>query len=451
MNKPKVDPKARETTGASQRTLGRIPKVTETKTDGVTPTHNRQWINQPDTGSTSSPSSSASCPPSKISAYASKPGGINPDPRECLDITSQRFVPDSEQKVQMVLRRMLGDENAGVVDTPGQVIHHDLPTIYSHEVTGIPISEAPGADLMMDEDDRYVSIAEFATLETNQPTAFHTITRRDAVTFMMVYRPVGAHGKGSWDFPSILLCQDFINDLLSKLYNDDVMGAASYLRSGRWGNIQTIVARSNCMTALSELRRQIVLATYKGFAFDTFPRDVVVAKPDVSILLRASMKTFQTDIIPKVLFNRNRECIAGSLRVLSTKFFLPGDKSHKGESKEHWRSVSLKGDEQFLRCLRFIPESKPFLLGYDAVQIRGGLRPQELPPPYLHSGTKRGWSDISPAPTPLLTDPRTTNNPARQYDDPSSSSDSGSARGNKRGRPYRGGGRPRGRGRFQRK
>ena len=282
----------------------------------------------------------------------------------------------------------------------------------------------------------------------NQPTTFHTITKRDSVTFLVVYRRVEARGKLSWDFPSISLCQDFINDLLSKLYAEDVPGSGAYMRSGRWGKLQTMVVQSGCLQTLNELRRQIVLAVYRGYTFDTFPRDVVVAKPDVSILLRGSMKTFQTDIIPKVLFSRNQDVIAGSLRVLATKFFLPGDTSHKGESKEHWRTISLKGDDQFMRCLRFIPESRPFLLGYDAVQVRGGLRPQD-PPSGFQAGTKRPWSDIGPAKTPLL--------PSLQqqqhiYDDPSTSSSSESTRGlNKRGRPFRGGTRSRGRGRFQKR
>ena len=323
---------------------------------------------------------------------------------------------------------------------------HNFPTVYSQEITGVPVGEAPGADLMS-EDDRFVAIAEFASVELHQPTIFHTIAKRDAITFLMVSRPVSARGTQSWDFPPILLCQDYINELLSKLYAEDATGASAYLRSGRWGKLQTIVIQSRCLQTLNELRRHIVMETYQGYAFDTFPRDVVVAKPDVSILLRGSMKTFQTEIIPKVLFNRNKDIIAGSLRVLSTKFFSANDYSHKGESKENWRTISLKGDEQFMRCLRFIPESRPFLLGYDAVQIRGGLRPQEPSHPHFQVGAKRPWADIGPAPTPLLPD-RTESSFGASSDSTSSETPRGHG---KRGRPFRGGSRSRGRGRYPRK
>ena len=202
------------------------------------------------------------------------------------------------------------------------------------------------------------------------------------------------------------------------------------------------------MDMIADFRRQVVLWPYKDFSFDTFPRDAAVAKADVSILLRASMKTFETEIIPKVLFTRNKEVIAGSLRVLSTRFFSAQETSHKGESKEYWRSIDLKGSEQFMRCLRFIPESRPFLLGYDAVQIRGGLRPQD---PQTQVGNKRPWSDYTPTEGPLLVDPRGISpqlTPQQPTVPPHPSAYIPSDRGAKRGRGSRGG--RRGRGRFPR-
>ena len=57
-----------------------------------------------------------------------------------------------------------------------------------------------------------------------------------------------------------------------------------------------------------------------------------------------------------------------------------------------------------MRCLRFLPESHPFLLGFDSVQIKGGLRP--LDDNLAITGTKRSWAEIEPARVPLLSDPR---------------------------------------------
>ena len=435
-DKGKISTTNRSASGASQRTLGRIPKITSLPKDVSVPSHNRQWTKE---------STETSSGTSGTSAYSIKPGGNKP---VCLDITSARFIPEDDQRIAIVRRKMLGDDVTNPASDENIIIHN-LPTIFSQDVTGISADKAPGADAAFD-DERFISVADFASAEINQPTTFHTIAKRDAVTFLVVYRRIELRGKLSWDFPSIGLCQDFINDLLSKLYAEDVPGSGAYMRSGRWGKLQTIVVQPNCLHSLNELRRQIVLAAYRGFTFDTFPRDVVVAKPDVSILLRGSMKTFQTEIIPKVLFTRNQDIIAGSLRVLSTKYFQPGDTSHKGESKEHWRTISLKGDDQLLRCLRFIPESRPFLLGYDAVQVRGGLRPHDPTSGFL-PGNKHPWSDIGPSLTPLLPSlQHLQQQQPNSFDDPSTSSSSDSMRGqNKRGRPFRGRARGRGRGRFQ--
>ena len=323
-----------------------------------------------------------------------------------MDITSYRFTPDDDARISLLLRKMKGD-NVADRTASDKLVVHQLPTVSSEDVTGIPLLDAPGASSMMDARDKFVTIADFASVEARDPTVYHTVTRRDALVFIIVMRPEGSRGKLSWDLPTIPQYQDYSNDFISKSFEGDHWEwTRAYIRSGKWGKVGTIILSTESMEALSEFRRQFSLHSYKGANFDMFPKDVLTAKPDVNILLRASMKTFKTDMIPKVLFARNQEVIAGTLRVLATRFFLPGEMSHKGESKEHWRSVELKGDEQFLRCLRFIPESHPFLLGFDSVQIRGGLRPQE-DNPAVTTGNKRQWSTANPSPSvPLLTDPR---------------------------------------------
>ena len=464
---------------SSQRTLGRIPRIQKNKdstsSDTEFPSHNRQWrvgdkensrgsmdpdaSTQPLSSSSSSASSSTSfssnlesrtpsgdTPEGKVagppSQYTKKPGRQD---QVCLDITSYRFIPDDEIRTDILLRKMRGDKEGKVTDgsTSTQVLHQ-LPTVFSNEVTGIPLENAPGAVSTDVARDKFVSISEFASLETNTAEVFHTITRRDVLVFIIVTRPKGARGKLSWDIPPLSLCQDFSNDFISKAFEGDNWDwTTAYVRSGRWGRVGTIILSSENMEKLSEFRRQISLATYRDAEFDTYSKDVLTAKPDVSILLRASMKTFKTDMIPKVLFARNQEAIAGSLRVLATRFHSAEETSHKGDSKEYWRSIDLKGDEQFMRCLRFIPENQPFLLGFDPVQIRGGLRPQETN--QSTPGVKRPWSDFPAPAVPLLRDPRnvfpSTGPP------PDENSQRGAA---KRGRQSRGARRG-GRGRFPRK
>ena len=142
--------------------------------------------------------------------------------------------------------------------------------------------------------------------------------------------------------------------------------------------------------------------------------------PDISILLRTNMKSFHHEVLPKALFLRNKDRLAGSLRVLATQFFPEGEKSQKGESKENWRQIDLKGDDQVMRCLRFIPESFPFRLGGEPVKIRGGLRPQEQDEQQqqqqqqhlLGKRSRSPSSSSSFAPPNLILDPAAPQNPA---------------------------------------
>ena len=448
--------------GGSQRTAGRVPRASKEKERP-----------EPGTGDVIGPGSKGKSNASVVrhdpsqqqqhqqqhqqhqqqqqqqqqSSYNKKPGGQAES--VCLDVTSHRFLPDDDRKLGILRRRVIGDPESIQLPGSGTRVTHDLPTVFSNEITGVELLQAPGsAEACMASDARFAVIAEFATVDRPDTTTYHTIQKREAITFLLMYRPEQSRGKKRWEFPPLQFCQDYINNLLSKMFADDLPGGLAYARTGKWGLVQTIVLHSGDMPALEDFRRYVATWAYKGHHFDTYPRDVAISKPSLSILLRASMKTFQTDIIPKVLFNRNRSLLAGSLRVVSTTFFTAADMSHKGESKEHWRSVELIGDEQMMRCLRFIPESRPLLLGYDAVQIRGGLRPQESSP--FQTGSKRSWSDIQPAASPLLADPRDPqqHHQQQQQQQQQYGNDEHGYRGAKRGRPFRGG--RRGRGRFPR-
>ena len=365
-----------------------------------------------------------------VYAYGAKPKGRE---EMCTDITSFRFTPDDDLKVNIALRKMRGDAIEKASPNNEKHVLHQLPAVFSNDVTGVPLAEAPGATSIEDTRDRFLSVADFASQEADIPTVFHTIAKRDAIVFVIVSRPVGARGKLSWDFPPLSKCRDFSNDFISQIYEASNNWARAYVRSGKWGKLGTILLSSADMDEMAEFRRQFALLSYRNESFDMFPKDALTAKADVSILLRASMKTFKTEIIPTVLFARNRDKIAGSLRVMSTTFYSAEELSHKGEPKQFWRSIDLKGDDQFMRCLRFVPENHSFLLGYDSVQIRGGLRPQESN--FAIAGTKRPWADIPPPSVPLLRDPRHIFPSSERDPQPDENSARGSA---KRGRGGRG-------------
>lgn len=155
---------------ASQRTLGRIPMIQKNK-DNALPdeeflSHNRQWRAgdkenssrgnpNPDAStlprsSSSSSASSSSASYSSLSAGLQISSGDTPDGRTstslsqynkkpgqqdnvCLDITSYRFIPDDDVRMDILLRKMRGDKEGKVTDgcISTQVLHQ-LPTVYSN-------------------------------------------------------------------------------------------------------------------------------------------------------------------------------------------------------------------------------------------------------------------------------------------------------------------------------
>ena len=372
--------------GAHRTCLGRIPRISREETassdsastdgkgessfgkQGQGP-QNKRW---PDT----------SVKPSTSGYTASTP--------VCLELTSPKFLPDDDKRVGILFRKIHGESIHSDSARGSKLVHlHDFPPVSSEEVTGIPLTEAPGADKKM-EDDNFVKIAEFATIPPSGVNCFRTVTKKASISFILLAKSADAPPGARWENPSISLAQDFINDLICRLFDEGKDCQKAYDRTGKWGIVSLIYLQSDNLDALNDMRREIAAAGYKGFNFDSFPKDLTTVKAEVTILLRSSMRTFVTHLIPRVLFARNKELLAGTLKILSTKFFPAEEKSTKGEPKTSWRTLELLGDEQFMRCLARFPESRPFGLGVNAVQIRGGLRPPE--PEDMTTLGKRSWS-----------------------------------------------------------
>ena len=417
------------------------------------PTQNRVWSAHGRNSAAASPSSSSSAPPISSSTSGATSSGSFPSPsgygarqgynsdgsKICYDISSFKFIPDDDRSVSILLQKIQGDKEQADPASNLKTLHN-FPTVFSADVTGIPLDKAPGAQAQWD-DARFISVPDFASLPPEE-AAIHPITRRETIPFLLISRMAGIRG-GRWDIPSQEISKDFINDSICKLFGQDDECADVYDRTGMWGRVTIIYLRSTSADLLDQFRRQLTLWHFLGLEFDTFSKDVVVAKPELYVLLKDSMKAFQTDMLPKILFSRNRDVLAGSLRVLATRRFGQDEKSKKGEAKNLWRQIDLKGDDQILRCLRSFPESTAFHLGVDKVQIRGGLRPPESSaPPLLPPRQKRHWEGLR------CLDTATESESQHQLQQPQPSSTRGSFP--KRGRADRRGrsGRNRGRGFF---
>ena len=310
------------------------------------------------------------------SLYARKPNNRAAD--DCKDVTSFKFVPNNDEKVDIVLQVIHGERSERPVSPyTGSTKYHNLPTVFSAVETGIPVEDGPGARSEWDLE-HFLPVVDFSAEVVPRSQVIHSIPRRKSIPFILLFRE--ARSRKRWAVPDAETAADFINDHICMMFGQDAPYAESYERTGKWGKITTLLLKPDPLGATSSMedfRSHLARWSSRGMDFDTFPKDVVTMKSDISIILRSNMKCFMIEVLPKVLFMRNKHLIAGSLRVLATKFFPAGKMSQRGESKEHWRQIELKGDEQVMRCLRFIPESTPFLLGVEPVQLRGGLRPHE--------------------------------------------------------------------------
>ena len=374
-----ISPPSASDSSASGRQPPHLRQPTPPSTSFRSPfqSHNRTWSLGGSSGSSST------------SAYSVKPGSSlsSSTHPESNDITSFRFLPDTEEKADLVLQTILGENEGKEKRVAPSLVLHTLPAVRSVDVTGIDPSQAPGARPVGDEE-QFITLVDFTSKYPPETQVFHTIPRKKNIVFLLLFRPLATRKR--WLIPSSETAADFISDTLSTLYQGDYPYAKAYERSGRWGLFPTLLLSADDMVAADGFRRHLSCTTFQGMDYDTFPKEVATQTPDISILLRNNMKLFAHEIIPKVLFARNQERLAGTLRVLSTRHFPAGEKSHKGELKDNWRQIDLKGDDQVMRCLRFIPESSPFKLGVEMVQIKGGLRPQE--PEVSRMLGKRTWS-----------------------------------------------------------
>ena len=168
----KKTPGPGKNSGGAQRTLGRIPRI-DNSGKPVIESHNRQWLadskDAPSQGAAAEPSSGPSL---QLARPTTMQGGRQNTTKQnnsiCLDISSYRFLPEDDRRVAIVLRKMRGDPEHQSVDltSSNKQILHDLPTVSSEEITGVPLAEAPGADSLCGaEGDRYVSVPDFASTE----------------------------------------------------------------------------------------------------------------------------------------------------------------------------------------------------------------------------------------------------------------------------------------------
>ena len=202
---------------SAQRTSGRIPKIKDYNllhtqgagTSSSSPADQQQQQQIPPSSSDRRGAKNGETPgTSRGSAYAT-----DRQKDICLDVTSHRFLPDDDLRIAVMLRKMVGDQETAAGCASTQQTVHDFPTVFSNDVTGIPLHEAPGSAALYDTNDdaRFVVIVDFASVERPETAVFHTIARRESITFVLVSRPESARGKKRWEIPALTECQDYVH------------------------------------------------------------------------------------------------------------------------------------------------------------------------------------------------------------------------------------------------
>ena len=158
------------------------------------------------------------------------------EPHVCMDITSFRFIPEDGKRVDMVLKKIVGDRIGKTSDAfrdNEQEEIHNLPTIYSNEVTGVPLQDAPGAATTVD-DRKFLTLAEFASKRAPLTQTFRSIPKKEIVPFVLIYKDERkVLTEYRWENPDHQRSADFINEVLCSMYEKDDHCHYAYQRTGK--------------------------------------------------------------------------------------------------------------------------------------------------------------------------------------------------------------------------
>ena len=156
------------------------------------------------------------------------------DPRICMDISSPRFIPEDRQRVDIVMRKIVGDRpiNFTTTNKPGERIeNHFYPVVSSHDVTGIPLEQAPGVASESD-DKKFITLAELASIRPPKKQNFHSVPIKDAIPFVIIYKDEKlANSSYRWENPDHQRAYDILNEVLCGMYEINDPRSSAYLRT----------------------------------------------------------------------------------------------------------------------------------------------------------------------------------------------------------------------------
>ena len=204
----------------------------------------------------------------------------------------------------------------------------------------------------------------------NETIPMVEVTSNGTAQFLLISRVSGTTQQ--WGPPSLQMFHELMNRVRCKIITDDLDLNVVHWATA-WGGVGLIGLDTSDRSKMHDFRSMIAGASLGGHVFNTFPRDLLLAAKELTLLLKEEMAGFQLQCVPKELFDRTSE-LHGTLQVTASYDYEDGEKTTLGVSKRGWRLVELVGDSIFLDALRVFSSSHYFPLGTTSVKIRGGNR-----------------------------------------------------------------------------
>ena len=235
------------------------------------------------------------------------------------------------------------------VSTPSLAIKEDLPPVEVFDVA-VPFEVNP----------------ESFPLDTPVKVK---VRDNGSIRFVVVSRAIGTE---MWVVPTYEVTQLVVNQAINYLYKHNRDAATKFEWVNQWRNLGLLSIISSSIELLEYFRSAVAsvhLLEYEKMEFNTYPRDSVPCS-EVTCLLKSNLRNLDPECVAPMLMDMND--LYGSLRLDKAQEFDDGSVSLKGECKDHWRVVTLVGDQVFFDSLNKFPESHPFILGCGHTHIRGG-------------------------------------------------------------------------------
>jgi len=199
-----------------------------------------------------------------------------------------------------------------------------------------------------------------------------------------VTRPLGTDEQ--WLAPTLEVFHDFMGHVETAILGIWAGYAPLLEWTSVWGHVGMIGLHSDNSVLLNEFRTLLTMRQMQGMEFNTFPKEAMLKLPELTCVIKSTLRTFNIAFLPRALFLRNPD-LNGTLQVTHVKRYDDSEVSRAGTSKKGWRIVVLRGDQELLQSLESFHDNHVFNFSSHGVQLRGGKRKSGNAPNNPASGT----------------------------------------------------------------